>query len=45
MYRKQRGYTIIELLMVIWFMFVATAGVAVVGTVIWALVRLVTHFT
>ena len=45
MKRKQSGYTLIELLMVLWFLIVAGIGLTVIGTVIWAIIKLVTHFT
>lgn len=45
MKRKQSGYTLIELLMVLWFFIVAGVGLTVIGVVIWAILKLVTHFT
>lgn len=45
MKNKQAGYTLMELLMVLWFLIVAAVGLTVVGVVIWAIIKLVTHFT
>lgn len=42
--KNQRGYTLVELLIVLWFGLCAIAGVAVVVTVIWAIIKLVQHF-
>lgn len=42
---KQAGFTLMELLMVLWFLIVATVGLTVVGVIIWAIIKLVTHFT
>lgn len=45
MKNKQAGYTLMELLMVLWFLIVAAVGLTVVGVVIWAIIKLVTHLT
>ncbi|QDJ96219.1 major head protein [Xanthomonas phage Xoo-sp13] len=45
MRKYQKGYTVVELLMVLWMLFVGVLGIAFVGTIIWGIYRLVTHFT
>lgn len=45
MKNKQAGYTLMELLMILWFLIVAAVGLTVVGVVIWAIIKLVSHFT
>lgn len=42
--KNQRGYTITELLIVLWFIACATLAVGLVGTIIWAIIKLVQHF-
>lgn len=42
--KNQRGYTITELLIVLWFIACAILATGLVGTIIWAIIKLVQHF-
>lgn len=42
---KRDSFTRFGLLMALWFLIVATVGLTVAGVVIWAIIKLVTHFT
>lgn len=43
--KKQKGYTLVELLIVLAFVAIAAVMVGLVGTVIWALIRVVSNLT
>lgn len=43
--KKQRGYTVVELLIALWALIIVAAGISIIGVVIWAIVKLVSHFT
>lgn len=43
--KKQRGYTVVELLFALWTLIIVAAGISIIGVVIWAIVKLVSHYT
>lgn len=43
--RKQKGYTIVELVIVLVWLFGALASLAFVAFICWAIYKLVMHFT
>lgn len=43
--RKQKGYTIVQLLVVLLWLLFVVIKLAVIGVVIWAIYKLVMHFT
>lgn len=42
---KRDSFTRFGLLMTLWFLVVAAVGLTVAGVVIWAIIKLVSHFT
>lgn len=45
MKNKQRGYTLVELLVVLGMLLASLASIAVVGVLVWALIRFVIAYT
>lgn len=43
--RKQQGFTIVQLLVVLLWLLFVVIKLAVIGVVIWAIYKLVMHFT
>lgn len=43
--RKQKGYTTLELFIVLFWIFMLAIKIAVIGVVVWAIYKLVVHFT